>query len=286
LLQIDTPAVPPEELRAAARYQVRDLLQAHVDDVTIDVIRVGDGQLKASGHSFVVAANNSVIKDVLDLANALDCHVSVIDIQETAQRNLQTALTRRDGTLERANAALVLDDERQALLTICANEELFYTRRFELPEGFLTGIWGQDIDVQAPVDGFTLVEEYVPSYSTDDVVFAGDFENLLPERAAGATPATVARQDDEKAQRLVVEIQRSLDVWDRTWSSMILTGLRVFAGSRSPELGQWLTRQLGQPVIPMDVTALFAGFDEASATDKCLCLPLLGILLRNEGAPS
>ena len=43
LLQIDTPAVPPVELRAAARYQVREMLQTHVDDVTIDVIRVGDG---------------------------------------------------------------------------------------------------------------------------------------------------------------------------------------------------------------------------------------------------
>ncbi len=276
-LQIDTPVVPPEELRSAARYQVRDMLQTHVDDVTIDVIRVGDGQHKGAGHSFVVAATNSVVNDVMGLAGALNCQVSVIDIQETAQRNLQMALTRRDGTLALANAALILDDAQQALLTISANEELFYTRRFDLPEGFLTATWGQDIGVQAPVDGFTPVEEYMPSYSTGDVSFADDF--------ASVPVATVSapRQDDERAQRLVVEIQRSLDVWDRTWSSLTLAGLRVFAGARSAELAQWLTRQLGQPVIAMDVSPLFAGFAAASPGDQGLCLPLLGVLLRGEG---
>ena len=44
LLQIDAPAVAPEELRSAARYQIREMLHAHVDDVTLDVMRVGDGQ--------------------------------------------------------------------------------------------------------------------------------------------------------------------------------------------------------------------------------------------------
>lgn len=276
LLQIPTPVVPPEELRSAARYQVRDMLQTHVDDVTIDIIRVGDGQHKGTGNSFVVAATNAVVKDVMDLASALDCQVSVIDIQETAQRNLQTALTQRDGTLAMANAALVLDDAQQALLTISANEELFYTRRFDLPEGFLTGTWGQDIGVQAPVDGFTPVEEYMPSYSTGDVALGDDF-------SAPAMPVSASRLDDERAQRLVVEIQRSLDVWDRTWSSLTLSGLRVFAGERSTELAQWLTRQLGQTVIPMEVTALFSGFDAASPADQGLCLPLLGVLLRDEG---
>ena len=277
LLQIDTPAVPPEELRAAARYQVREMLQTHVDDVTIDVMRVGDGQHKGSGHSFVVAATNQVVKEVLDLANAVGCEVSVIDIQESAQRNLQTALTQGDGTLARANAALILDDAHQAVLTIAANEELFYTRRFDLPEGFLTGTWGQSIEVVAPVDGFTPVEEYVPDYAGVGTSYGQDYsDSRAPALAAsGGTSA-----DDERSQRLVVEIQRSLDVWDRTWSSLPLNGLRVFAGDRSLELAQWLTQQLGQSVTAMDVSTLFTGFEAARSQDQAMCLPLLGILLR------
>jgi len=280
LLQIDTPAVPPEELRSAARYQVREMLQTHVDDVTIDVMRVGDGQHKGSGHSFVVAATNQVVKEVLDLANAVGCEVSVIDIQESAQRNLQTALTQGDGTLARANAALILDDAHQAVLTIAANEELFYTRRFDLPEGFLTGTWGQSIEVVAPVDGFTPVEEYVPDYAGVGTSYGQDYsDSRAPALAAsGGTSA-----DDERSQRLVVEIQRSLDVWDRTWSSLPLNGLRVFAGDRSLELAQWLTQQLGQSVTAMDVSTLFTGFEAARSQDQAMCLPLLGILLRTQG---
>ncbi len=283
LLQIDTPNVPVEELRAAARYQVREMLQTHVDDVTIDVMRVGDGQQKGAGagHSFVVAATNVVVKTTLDFAASLDCRVSVIDIQETAQRNLQTAMAMRDGSLERASAALILAEGQQAVLTISANEELFYTRRFDVPDGFLTGTWGQGVAVDAPIDGFTPVQEYVPAYGSGDISLDSDFLVDAPTSSAeyGAMPA-----NDDQSQRLVLEVQRSLDVWDRTWSSLPLTGVRVFAGERSAELATWLTRQLGQVVVPLDLKPVFSGLGPVSAHDLATCLPLLGVLLRTEGS--
>jgi len=283
LLQIDTPNVPVEELRAAARYQVREMLQTHVDDVTIDVMRVGDGQQKGAGagHSFVVAATNTVVAEAMQVAAQLDCRVSVIDIQETAQRNLQSALATRDGSPERASAALVLCEGQQALLTISANEELFYTRRFDVPDGFLTGTWGQGVAVDAPIDGFTPVQEYVPSYGAGDISLDTDF----PAPASGALAGgSVAPVDDDLSQRLVLEVQRSLDVWDRTWSSLPLSALRVFAGERSAELASWLTLQLGQLVVPLDVKPIFSGLNAVSGADLAQCLPLLGVLLRQEGS--
>jgi len=283
LLQIDTPNVPVEELRAAARYQVREMLQTHVDDVTIDVMRVGDGQQKGAGagHSFVVAATNAGVKTTLDFAASLDCRVSVIDIQETAQRNLQSALAVRDGSLERASAALILAEGQPAVLTISANEELFYTRRFDVPDGFLTGTWGQGVAVDAPIDGFTPVQEYVPSYGAGDISLDSDF---LEDASASPAAYSAAPADDDQSQRLVLEVQRSLDVWDRTWSSLPLTGMRVFAGERSAELATWLTRQLGQVVVPLDVKPIFSGLDSVKADDLALCLPLVGVLLRTEGS--
>lgn len=279
LLQIATPAVPPEELRSAARYQVREMLQSHVDDVTIDVIQVGDGQHKGTGHSFVVAATNVVVKEVMDLASALDCKVSVIDIQETAQRNMQSELARRDGTLARANAALILIDGEQAVLTISANEELFYTRRFDVPEGFLRASWGQGVAAAAPVDGFTPVEEYVPDYGLGDVAFGNDLSTAQPRQ--DASPGA-SQLDEDRAQRLVVEVQRSLDVWDRTWSTLPLSNLRVFAGERTAELANWLALQLGQVVTSLDVTSMFPGFEAANGVDQSLIVPMLGVLLRAE----
>ena len=283
LLQIDTPNVPPEELRSAARYQVRDMLAAHVDDVTIDVIRVGDGRQQGASHSFVVAANNTVIQSVTALAEALDGRLSVIDIQETAQRNLQSALARIDGVLDRANAALVLVPGRQAVLTISANEELFYTRRFDVPEGFLTSQWGGAVTTPAATDGFTPVQEYVPSHMGGDISLDSDFYVDTPAAVAIATPAAAA-QDDDKAQRLVLEVQRSLDVWDRTWSILPLNRLRVFAGERSDELAQWLSGQLGQAVGVLDVSPVFTDLQTLAPADLALCFPLLGVLLRTEVA--
>jgi MSHA biogenesis protein MshI len=142
LLQIDAPPVAPEELRAAARFQIREMVNVHIDDITLDVMQVGDGQQKGPNHLFVVAAKNEVMRQVISLGDALNWTVPVIDIQETAQRNLQSALAKRDGRLERADAALLISDERQAVLTISANEELFFTRRLDLPQEFLTMPWG------------------------------------------------------------------------------------------------------------------------------------------------
>ncbi len=281
LLQIDTPAVPPEELRSAARYQIRDMLQTHVDDVTIDLIKVGDDQHKGSAHSFVVAATNAVVREVLELADALDLRVTVIDIQETAQRNLQSALTRRDGAPERANAALSVLEDQQAVLTISANDELFYTRRFDVPAGFLTSPWGKGVATSVDaVDGFTPVEEYVPSYAVTDDAYNPGYSDA---RFAAPLAQSNAAAEDERAQRMVVEVQRSLDVWDRTWSALPLNGLRVYAGERSGELAVWLTQQLGQPVAALDVSAMFAGFAAAPWPEQTACQPLLGVLLRDGG---
>jgi len=280
LLQIDTPNVPPEELRSAARYQVRDMLAAHVDDITIDVIRVGDGHQQGASHSFVVAANNTVIKSVTALAEALDCNLSVIDIQETAQRNVQSALARLDGVLDRANAALVLVEGQQAVLTISANEELFYTRRFDVPEGFLTSQWGSAVVLPDAVDGFTPVQEYVPSHLGGDISLDSGFYGEASSVASAAP--SVAAQDDDKAQRLMLEVQRSLDVWDRTWSNLPLNRLRVFAGERSDELAQWLAGQLGQTVGVLDVNPVFVGLQAVAPADLALCFPLLGVLLRTD----
>lgn len=279
-LQIDAPAVAPDELRSAARYQIREMLESHVDDVTLDVMRVGDGQQKGAGHLFVVAATNAVLRSVLDLGDAMNWAVSVIDVQETAQRNLQGALAGRDGGADRANAALVLVDGQQAVLTIAANEELFYTRRFELPEGFLAASWGHDSEAPAaPASSFMPVDEYVPDYSVGGVSYGNDYTG-----APAAQPASLAgaSMDDDRAQRLLVEVQRSLDVWDRSWSSIPLNGLRVYAGERSEELSNWLGVQLGQKVTPLAVNTLFPGFEGGNEGDQARCLPLLGVLMRTE----
>ena len=279
ILQIDVPPVAPEELRSAARFQIRDMVEAHIDDITLDVMRVGDGQQKGTPHLFVVAAATARVREVLDLGEALHWAVSVIDIQETAQRNLQTLLARRDGRLERADATLLIAGDHQAVLTISANEELFYTRRLELPQGFMDMSWGQGAGGLAPSSSaFTPVDEYVPDYNVGGVSYGNDYTvaPAAPEEGPGD------QGDAERSQRFLVEVQRSLDLWDRSWSHMPLAGLRVSAGARSVELAAWLAREMGLPVSAMDLGGHFHGLPAVADADQAYCLPLLGVLLRTE----
>jgi len=273
-LQIEAPAVPPEELRAAARYQIRDMVQSHIDDITLDVMRLGDGQQKPPGHLFVVAATHAVLREVTDLGGALSWTIPVIDIQEMAQRNLQNALALRDARGEQANAALVLVEGHQAVLTISAHDELFYTRRLELPEGFMGMTWSESRDEAPKVEeGYSPVEEYVPGHSGGGVSYSP---------APSTTGAILDGGSSERVQRFLVEVQRSLDLWDRSWSSMPLAGLRVYAGARTQELADWLSRDLGQAVLTLDIEAQFSGLESIPVEDKAVCLPLLGLLLRTE----
>jgi MSHA biogenesis protein MshI len=269
LLQIAAPAVPPEELRSAARYQIRDMVDQHIDDLTLDVLHLGDGQDKSAGQLFVVAAANTVIREALQLAEAMEWTVRVIDVQEMAQRNLQSAWAKSAGFAERATAALVVVNDKQALLTITAKEELYYSRRLDLPVGFMAMQWdgGADAAPEA-IDAYTPVGEYVPDYGSPSGLPADD--------------GSLAGGD--RAQRFLVELQRSIDLWDRTWTALPMASVAVHAGGRSAELAQWLSRGLGQAVVVLEPAALFDGVPELSEDDAMKCLPLLGLLLRTGGA--
>jgi MSHA biogenesis protein MshI len=276
LLQIEAPAVPPEELRAAARYQIREMVETQLDDLTIDVMRVGDGRQKSPGYLYVVVAPNTAVQSLTRLAQSMRWPLTVIDIQETAQRNLQTAMALRDGLGAQANAVLVVNSERQALLTISANEELFYSRRLDLPEGFLDMTWSAGVEFFADEpEGFTPVGEYVPDYSGTTSF----------DYSAGATQGIGAGlSDHDRSQRFLVEVQRSLDLWERTWSGMPLSGLRIFASGRTYDLATWLSQEMGQTVAQLDLVAVYPQLADMTSDDAMVCLPLLGVLLRSQGA--
>jgi MSHA biogenesis protein MshI len=277
-LQIDAPSVPAEELRQAARYQIRDMIDVHLNDVTIDVLRAGDGQSKGPANLFVIAAPNTALRSGFELADAMRWTMAVVDVQETTLRNLQSAVARREGILDRATATLALLDDARALLTICANEELFYARRLDIPAGFMAADW--ETTNAAALDRFTPVQEYVPDYGVGGQSYGSDY-SALGGQPLGATAEPVSA-DNESAQRFLVEVQRSLDLWDRAWSNMPLASVHVLAGARSDELARWLSQELGQAVSPLDIGDIFPGFEAAQPEVRAACWPLLGLLLRTE----
>ncbi len=265
-LQIPAPAVPAEEMKAAARYQIRELVNIHIDDLATDLMPVGDGQQKINPQVFVVATSNATIRSLLDLAKAMEWSGNVIDVQETCQRNLQAALAVRNATQTQAEATLVISGDNKALVTISRDGELYYTRRIDLPEGFMTAEWVKEEPALANVpEAYTPVVEYVPSYATATPSYD----------SFAAAPST-----SDRTHRLVVEVQRSLDLWDRAWSQFPLGRVWVYANERTAELASWLGAELGQTVTGMELESVFQGMDNMPAEHRSACLPLLGLLLR------
>ena len=265
LLQVDAPAVRPEEMKAAARWKVKDLVNGRVEDMTIDVMFVGDERARGARHLFVTAARNDTVRDIVERSRGCGLEVSVIDLAETTQRNLQSALARAQGLAERANAALVRHGA-QCLLTICAGDELFYARRLDFE--------------YAPTG-----ETPLPALAAPAALAGADALELHGAHFIdyGAEPGVGAAGEAE-APRLVIELQRSFDVWERSWPDLPLAALWVEVGEDSPALAAQLQAALGQRVGVFDVERIFPGFAAAAGTPAVreAVFPVLGALLRHE----
>ena len=264
LLQIDAPSVPHDELKAAARWTIKDMVDTHLDDLTLDVMVVGDGGGQGQRQLFVAAAQTRAIREISDWSQAAGLQLSVIDIRETAQRNLQSALQQRLDRPDSASAALMLQGE-QCLLTICAHGELFYARRLGWDPAALAGN-RDNVDSNSP----DAAGDQPPQWA------------MLENVDRGAGPDHGAPGED--APRLVIELQRSLDLWERSWPDLPLTRVLIQVGEHSQALAELLHTWIGLPTEVLRPEQLFAGLDQLASTPaaRAAVIPLLGALLRTE----
>lgn len=130
LLSVEAPNVPPDELRTAIRWRLKDMLDFHVDDATIDVLDVPvEPNAPVRTHNmFAVAARNSVVRQRMTLFGDAKIDVTVIDIPEMAQRNI-AALVEPEGR----GLAMLSFSEDGGLLTVTYRGELYLSRRIDLP---------------------------------------------------------------------------------------------------------------------------------------------------------
>lgn len=127
LVLVDAPNVPALELKAAVRWKLKDMLDYHVDDATIDVLDIPVPSAGARGHSmYAVAVRNELIQGTIERFSTAAVPLSVIDIAETAQRNIATLFE----SPERGVGMLYLFP-KQALLTVNFKGELYLARRID-----------------------------------------------------------------------------------------------------------------------------------------------------------
>ena len=204
LLMVEAPNVPVDELKASIRWKIKDSLNYHVDDATVDVLQIPSGKYGSERPQalYAVAASNETIRKRINLFDKARMELSVIDIAETAQRNI-AALYETEG---RGLALLAFNDDG-GLLTITSDGELFLARRIDISIGQLS-----DADE-------SLRQQY--------------------------------------RDRVELEVQRSLDYFDRQFHQISINRLLVSAPA---ELG--LVELLGDnPGLPAEALDLAQGMD-------------------------
>ena len=129
MLVVEAPNVPPAELRTAVRWRVKDMLDFHVDDATIDLLDIPvDKNAPQKSHSMIaVAARNHEIQRRVNLFEEIQVPLSVIDIPELAQRNIATFLEE-----EGRGVAMLSIGEERGLLTFTAHGELYFSRQIDV----------------------------------------------------------------------------------------------------------------------------------------------------------
>ncbi len=195
LLQTEAPDVKVEELRAALRWRIKDLIDFHVNDATIDVF---DVPIQVPGRAalvYVVVGRNEEIRERVDLLHGAGLALEIIDIPELAQRNLARLLPE--------------DQDGVAMLTL-----------------------GEDIACITITKGGA----------------------LYLSRSVPVTPALLG--DSQGPERLLLELQRSLDYFESSFRQNPVMHVVVAPGSEEARrLVAFLQANLAQRVVLWDPQA-------------------------------
>jgi MSHA biogenesis protein MshI len=192
MLLVDAPNVPEEELRTAAKWSIKDALSYRVDDATVDMLQIPPNKMGGDRPKslYVIAAQNTVIRKSVDLFQKARIDLKVIEIPETAQRNV-AALFEEEGR----GLALMSFDDNGGMLTFTIDGELVLARRMEITLGQL-----QDADDRQREQYMDRVELEMQR-SMD--YFGRQFHHISLKRLLVSAPAEL---------RLVQRLTSSLDL--------------------------------------------------------------------------
>jgi MSHA biogenesis protein MshI len=154
LHQIDAPDVPKHELSAALRWQIKDLIDFHIDDAVIDKIEFPNQNSASQGkHSIlVIACRQSLVQNYVNLLHAANCNLVTIDIAALAARNIVSHI----GTVAGASVGLLNLWDDRAKISIFLNHDLYINRSSSIGIQSLAFVSKEDTDSQSILDSLTL----------------------------------------------------------------------------------------------------------------------------------
>jgi MSHA biogenesis protein MshI len=247
ILFVEAPAVKREEMKAALRWRIKDMLDYPVEDAAVEML-----ELPLSGSAaqrprqvYAITARSETVRATVERFDKAGIAVRVVDIPDTAQRNLAGLFAEA----EEAVAVLTFDPDG-ALITVIYRGELYLSRRLDVTSDQLVESVGK----------------YHPQ---------GD-DNLILEDDEGR---------GQLFERVLVEVQRSIDACERSFPFFSVG--RVFLGSVPEEAGllAHLSANLYVPVEPLDLTQVMQLPTSSAAwtpAERGRFLKLIGAGLRPE----
>jgi MSHA biogenesis protein MshI len=231
ILLVEAPAVKPDELKSAVRWRIKDMLDYHVDDATIDVldVPVPAGAAQRTHYLYTVAARNETIRATLDRFNAGGMPLSVIDIPDTAQRNIAVRLE-----AEQRGVVALTFDAQGGLMTVSFNGELYLSRRLDVTAQDLAEAHDEErtrlldrvlMETQRSLD---YCERSYPFFALGRMII-GPFEGDAALRAHLAANLYLPVEGLELGQvvRLPAEARGWSTAQQARWLKLIGAGLRV-----------------------------------------------------------
>lgn len=192
LLLVEAPNVPKDELKSAIRWRIKDMIDYHIDDATVDVLDIPpeDAGSGRNHMMYAVAARSELIQTCVRAFGDARIPLSAIDIHETAQRNIAALYETED-----RGVALAYFAQDWGLLTVNYRGELYLARRLDL-----------------------------------------GLQQLSAESA---------RQEGGALERVAVEIQRTLDHFERQFRSIPVAKVLIGPMPEDVSLGDFLRARLG-----------------------------------------
>ena len=171
LLLVEAPKVPPEELRDAIRWRIKDLSPLPVEEATLDVFQLPqDGTRNAARMVYVVVARKLDVQHAVDLVQTTRLKLHSIDIVEMCLRNLAERVVE-----DNRGIAFVRLRPGSGNLALVRQEKLYLSRQFDLPyNGGLFDALPEEqlvLELQRSLDYYERQMGQVPP---SRIVFCGD----------------------------------------------------------------------------------------------------------------
>lgn len=128
---VDAPQVPAEEMAAAIKWKIKDLLDMPVENAAIDVFPLPEDAFQGRKQMvYAVVSDRSRLEQVIDMVDRSGLTLKSIDVPEMAMRNITSQFGDDSNGL-----AFISLKQSGSVMNITRNGQLYLTRKINTPVG-------------------------------------------------------------------------------------------------------------------------------------------------------